>query len=63
MTLPELQGELRRRGARLYVDLRGASWDVTVTHTGSRKVATATADELEDAVELALLKFDATWGA
>lgn len=61
MTLTELQACLAERRARLYVDLRGPVWDVTVTCVAhlSKRIAQATADELEDAVDMALMRYDA----
>ncbi len=62
MTLAELQAKLAERGVTSFnVDLLGIA-SVTVTRDAHPvlKVAQASADALDDAVEMALLRYD-TW--
>ena len=62
MTLDELERALRDRKAHLNVDASAPSCAVSIIGPGRRgKVAQADADRLEDAVEVALLRYDATW--
>lgn len=60
MTLSELQQKLRDRSiTAVNANFREGACDVTLF--GEDRLAQGTADQIEDAVEVALLRWDGTW--
>lgn len=62
MTLDELGDVCEERGLCVAIShMSDRQFAVTVSHAGSKKAATARADKLGDAVDLALRRYDARW--
>lgn len=61
MTLDELDAALKGRKVTLQVSYENGDASVLLTHLASRKLYAAWAHRLEDAVELAMLRFDNAW--
>lgn len=60
MTFSELQQALLERGARaINCAFREGACEVTLF--GENRLAQGTAEKIEDAVEIALLRWDGTW--
>jgi hypothetical protein len=65
MTLAELEAQLRSRRARITVGFFGDDVEVLLMHVNERgkasRLTSAMAKTLDDAVELALMRYDAKW--